>query len=173
MELLSSLGVEWKLLTAQIVNFGILVFVLYKLVYKPMLKVLDDRARMVKDATEKSSSIDSKLDEIKALEEAALADARKRGAEIIKETEAAALSLKSKLEKEASESASKVVREAEARMKAENERLHAELKTEMKEIVATAIEFTVGKYLNADAKHKLADEASSEALKVEKFVAHK
>lgn len=173
MELLSSLGIEWKLLIAQIVNFGILVFVLYKLVYRPLLKVLDERVQMVKDAADKSSSINSKLDEIKALEQSTLAEARKRGAEIIKETEIAALSLKTKLDKEAAESAGKVVREAEARMKAENEKLHAELRTEMRDIVATAIESTIGKYLNTDARHKLADEASSEALKVEKFLSTK
>lgn len=173
MQILSSLGIEWKLLVAQIVNFGILVFVLYKLVYKPLLKVLDERTKMVKDAADKSSSIDSKLDEIKALEESTLAESRKRGAEIIKETEASALALKGRLEKEAADAAAKVIREAEVRMKAEQEKIHSELKKEMKEIVASAIEATVGKYLNADAKHKLAEEASGEALRVEKFVASK
>ncbi len=170
MELLTSLGIEWKLLVAQIINFGILVFVLYKLVYKPLLKVLDERSKMVQDAKDGASKVDAKLEEIKRLEESTLAEARKRGAEIIKETEAAALVLKGRLEKDAAESASKVIREAEVRMKAENDKLHSELKAEMKEIVAGAIESTVGKYLNADAKHKLAAEASDEALKVEKFV---
>ena len=173
MEIFSSLGIEWKILSAQVVNFGILVFVLYKLVYKPLLKVLDDRVAEVKASEEKSSSIDSKLEEIKALEERTLAEARNRGAEIIKEAEAAALNLKVRLEKEATSAASKVVQEAEARMKAEQSKLHAELKTEMKEIVAGAIESTVGKYLDADAKQRLTEEASREALQVEKFIAHK
>ncbi len=173
MEIFSSLGIEWKLLVAQIINFGILVFILYKLVYKPLLKVLDERVAMVKDAADKSSSIESKLNEIKALEESTLAESRKRGAEIIKETEAAASVLKAKLEKDATEAASKVIREAETRMKAEQDKMNAALKTEMKEIVAAAIESTVGKYLDAGAKHKLAEEASSEALKVEKFVSVK
>jgi F-type H+-transporting ATPase subunit b len=170
MELLTSLGIEWKLLVAQIINFGILVFVLYKLVYRPLLKVLDERSQMVQDAKDKSSSVDAKLDEIKALEESTLAESRKRGAEIIKETEAAALVLKARLEKDAAEAATKVVREAEVRMKAEQEKMNASLKSEIKEIVASAIESTVGKYLDAGAKHKLAEEASSEALKVEKFL---
>lgn len=173
MQLLSSLGIEWKLLVAQIINFGILVFVLYKLVYKPLLKVLDERTAMVKEAAEKSSSIESKIEEIKALEEKTLAEARVRGKELIKETEAAAATLKARLEKDAAETASKVVREAEARMKAENEKVQSELKREMKEIVASAIENTVGKYLNAEAKQKLAEEASKEAENVEKFVAAK
>ncbi len=171
--LLHSFGIEWKLLIAQAINFGILVFVLWKLVYKPILKVLDERTSSAKDAEAKSSSIESKLEEIKALEEATLSEARSRGKEIIKETEAASVVLRAKLEKDATEAASKVVREAEARMKSEQDKINAELKAEMKEIVATAIEATVGKYLNSDAKHKLAEEASKEALNVEKFVASK
>lgn len=173
MEIFSSLGVEWKLLVAQIINFGVLMFVLFKLVYKPLLKVLDERAQAAKDTAEKSSSIESRLEEIKALEEATLAETRKRGQEILRETEASALSLKARLEKEATEAAAKVVREAEARMRTENDKLHAEIKQEMKEIVAGAIESTVGKYLDASARAKLAEEASNEALKVERFISTK
>jgi F0F1-type ATP synthase membrane subunit b/b' len=55
-------------------------------------------------------------------------------------------------------------------MKSENDKFQAELKKEVVSIVASAIEATVGKYLDSDAKHKLAEEASKEALKVESHV---
>lgn len=165
--LVSSLGIEWGSLLAQIINFGILLFALWKLVYNPILKVLDDRAQMAKDAEAKSSSIDSKLDEIKALEERTLAEARKTGAKLVKDSEEISTSLKKKLTDEATISAQKIVADAEARMKGENDKFQAELKKEVVGIVASAIEATVGKYLDSDAKHKLAEEASKEALKVE------
>jgi len=171
MQLLSSLGIEWKVIIAQAVNFGILVFVLYKFVYKPLLKVLDERTAMIKDAAEKSSTIDSKLEEIKALEESTLVAARKAGAELIRDAEAAAAVLKAKLGADATAEATKIVREAEARIKSSEETLRNEIKAEMKDIVASAIEATVGKYLDSAAKQKLADEASHEALMVEKVVA--
>lgn len=170
MELLSSLGIEWKLIIAQIVNFGILVFILYKLVYKPLLSALDSRVAQVKEVAEKTSSIDSKLEEIKSLEEETLAEARKAGAKIIKETEEAASKLKARLESEAVAEAAKLIKEAEARIKADQDKQNASLKAEIKDLVATAIEATIGKYLNDDAKKKLADEASAEALKVERFL---
>ena len=170
MELLSSLGIEWKLIIAQIVNFGILVFILYKLVYKPLLSALDSRVAQVKEVAEKTSSIDSKLEEIKSLEEETLAEARKAGAKIIKETEEAASKLKARLESEAVAEAAKLIKEAEARIKADQDKQNASLKAEIRDLVATAIEATIGKYLNDDAKKKLADEASAEALKVERFL---
>lgn len=170
MELLSSLGIEWKLIIAQIVNFGILVFILYKLVYKPLLSALDSRVAQVKEVAEKTSSIDSKLEEIKSLETETLAEARKAGAKIIKETEEAASKLKARLESEAVAEAAKLIKEAEARIKADQDKQNASLKAEIRDLVATAIESTIGKYLNDDTKKKLADEASSEALKVERFL---
>lgn len=170
MEILSSLGVEWKLLLAQIINFGILVFVLYRLVYKPLLKVLDERRFSVDEAIKKSSSIDSKLEEIKNLEQTTLSEARKAGEKIIRDTEASATNLRARLEKEASESASKIIHEAETRIKNQEEKIREEIKREIRIIVAQAIEHTVGKYLNSDSIKRLNEEASEEILKIEKVV---
>jgi|SRR3989344_1996990 len=166
----SSFGIEWSHLLAQLVNFGILVFVLWKLVYKPILKVLDDRQKAAKDALEKSSAIDAKLLEIKALEEKAIAEARERGEKLVKDVEASAVNLKKKLSDEATAFAQKIVSDAKAEMRSEQEQLNAEFKKEVIGIVATAIEATVGKYLDHSARQGLAEEASKEALKVERLV---
>lgn len=168
--LLSSFGIEWKLLLAQLVNFGILVLVLWKLVYKPILKVLDDRQRAAKDTEAKSHAIDLKLGEIKALEERAIAEARERGEKLVKDVETSAANLKKKLSEEAAISAQKIISDAKAEMSSEQEKLNAEFKKEALGIVATAIEATVGKYLDHEAKKKFAEEASQEMLKVEKVL---
>jgi F-type H+-transporting ATPase subunit b len=169
-EIAHSLGIEWKLLIAQIINFGILAFVLFKLVYKPLLRVLDDRTAMVKDAAEKSSSIEAKLQELKVLEEKVLAEARANGAKLLKDAEISAKELRSKLEIDAHNHAEKIVKEAEARLLADQSKRDAEIRKEIISVVATAIEATVGKYLDANAKQKLADEATKETLKVESFI---
>ncbi|MDB5204450.1 MAG: F-type H+-transporting ATPase subunit b [Candidatus Taylorbacteria bacterium] len=165
-----SFGIEWKLLIAQIINFGILAFVLFKLVYKPLLKVLDDRTAMVKDAEEKSSSIEAKLQEIKELEEKVLAEARANGAKLLKDAEISAKELRNKLEIDAHNHAEKIVKEAEARLMADQSKRDAEIRKEIVSVVATAIEATVGKYLDSGAKQKLNDEATKETLKVESFI---
>ncbi len=169
-EIAHSLGIEWKLLIAQIINFGILAFVLFKLVYKPLLKVLDERTEMVRDAAEKSSSIDARLAEIKELEEKVLAEARANGAKLIKDAEISAKELRNKLEIDAHTHAEKIVKEAEARILADQNKRDAEIRKEIVSVVATAIESTVGRYLDSSAKQKLAEEATKETLKVESFI---
>jgi F-type H+-transporting ATPase subunit b len=65
MEILSSLGVHWTSLLAQIVNFGILAFVLTKLVYKPLIKSLEDREQVIKQIGENSQKTESLLEMLK------------------------------------------------------------------------------------------------------------
>ncbi|MBI4239732.1 F0F1 ATP synthase subunit B [Candidatus Uhrbacteria bacterium] len=59
MEILEKLGIDWRILIAQIVNFGVLLFVLHRFLYKPVLAILQKRA----DTIEKS------LGDARALEE--------------------------------------------------------------------------------------------------------
>ncbi|MES2224069.1 MAG: ATP synthase F0 subunit B [Patescibacteria group bacterium] len=167
---IQSFGIEWKLLIAQMINFGILAFILFKLLYKPLLKVLDERTAMVKDAAEKSSSIEAKLEEIKQLEEKVLAEARANGAKLLKDAEISAKELRNKLEIDAHNHAEKIVKVAEERLMADQSKRDAEIRKEIVSVVATAIEATVGKYLDANAKQKLSDEATKETLKVESFI---
>ncbi|MBI3956858.1 MAG: F0F1 ATP synthase subunit B [Candidatus Kerfeldbacteria bacterium] len=61
MEILEKLGIDWRLIIAQVVNFGILVFVLRRFAYKPLLKTLADRrtkiAKSLADAKELSERV--------------------------------------------------------------------------------------------------------------------
>src|SRR3989338_2880597 len=47
MELFEKLGMDWRLLLWQLVNFIVLFGVLTKLLYKPVLKMLDERSRKI------------------------------------------------------------------------------------------------------------------------------
>lgn len=64
MELLSKLGVDWKLLIAQMVNFGILLTVLTYFVYKPLLNLLDARRERVAKAMKEAKRIEGQSKEL-------------------------------------------------------------------------------------------------------------
>ena len=64
MELLAKLGVDWKLLIAQIVNFTILLAVLGVFVYKPLLNLLDDRRERIRKAMEDAEKIEKQKKEM-------------------------------------------------------------------------------------------------------------
>ena len=103
--LFAAFGINWHLLVIQAVNFGLLLGALSYFLYKPVLKIIDDRRRMIADGVAKAAAADQKLDEAKIESESivggaareaeglvatARARAEERGNEIVKAAESRA-----------------------------------------------------------------------------------
>lgn len=112
---MEKLGIELPLLLTQIVNFTIMVIVLSKLLYKPILKALADRRKKIEEGlafTQKARDEEEKLEAHKqkilklAREEAGkiLENAKKEGRhikeDILTDGKKEIVTLKAKLEKE-------------------------------------------------------------------------
>ena len=83
MELLKAFGVDYKILIAQLLNFAILFFVLYKLGYKPIFKFLDDRRDRIKDGLTMADKAEKKLSEAENEKKAIIIDSKKEAAAVI------------------------------------------------------------------------------------------
>ncbi|MBI1812510.1 F0F1 ATP synthase subunit B [Candidatus Peregrinibacteria bacterium] len=66
MELLAKLGVDWKLLLAQVVNFSIILGVLSFFIYRPLLNLLDERRARIAKAMEDAKRIENQRTEMEA-----------------------------------------------------------------------------------------------------------
>ena len=70
-QLLHAFGIDVKLLLAQAVNFGVLLVVLWLVLYKPVMKTLDERkakiAKCVLDADEASKKLAGADEEASAI----------------------------------------------------------------------------------------------------------
>ncbi len=72
MELLAKLGVDWRLLIAQIVNFTILLSVLTLFVYRPLLRVIDERRERIRKSMEDADAIAHEKEKIAQARQEAL-----------------------------------------------------------------------------------------------------
>lgn len=54
-------GINWKLLVAQGVNFGVLLVALSYVLYKPVLRMLDERKRMIADGVASARQAQERL----------------------------------------------------------------------------------------------------------------
>jgi len=103
--LLAVFGVNWKLLLAQGINFALLLAILSYFLYKPVLRMIDERrekiaegvrtaeraARSLAEAQKKGDGIVGDASrEAEALVKTARARAEEKGAEIVKSAEARA-----------------------------------------------------------------------------------
>ncbi|KND49547.1 MAG: ATP synthase F0, B subunit [Parcubacteria bacterium C7867-008] len=127
-QLLEAFGIQLPLLLAQLVNFGVLFVALTYLLYKPVMKTLDERrtkvAQGVLDAEEAAQKLASADEEASTTVQTAekeaegiVATAREEaGSEktrIVKEAEARAASVAADAEARAKETAEKSLRESE------------------------------------------------------------
>ncbi len=86
-ELISKLGVDWKLLLAQVVNFLLLFFLLQKFAYKPLGEFLKKRAKKIEKGLDDAKKAQEDREKLKVLRTEILGEARKSASEIISEAQ--------------------------------------------------------------------------------------
>lgn len=102
--LLDAFGIDVKLLLAQLVNFGVLFVALTWLLYKPVMKTLDERAAKIAQGVE-----DAEIASEKALR------ADENAAKVVKGAETEAEGIVSSARDLAGTEKSRIMKEAEAR----------------------------------------------------------
>ncbi|MBI4065437.1 F0F1 ATP synthase subunit B [Candidatus Gottesmanbacteria bacterium] len=82
---MEQLGIEPKLLLAQIINFTIIMVVLTKLLYKPILSMLEKRKKEIEAALALTEKMRLEEEKMKERKERLLSDARKEGHVVLDE----------------------------------------------------------------------------------------
>lgn len=125
----------WQVLF-QIVNFGVILFVLNKVLYKPILKLLDDRAKKINDGMALADKNIKAAEETEKTKKEEIAKARKEAAAIIRDAES-----------DAKKAAALVMENAQAKAKAEAERIvknaQADVASSKKSMEAQTVELAV------------------------------
>lgn len=158
-DLFSNLGIEWKVLLAQAVNFAILLFVLSKFVFKPIKKVLDKRAEEIKRTKENTELVAKKLAALEEEREKVLIEAREKSSEIVKEASRAAAETAQKIVDEAQSAALKVAGDERKKLALEKDKISQEIKKDIGELVAAALEKTAGDSIDANTRKKMLESA--------------
>ena len=158
-ELFHSLGINWQVMVAQIVNFAILLFILGKFVYRPVVTVLEERRNKVIADKESSDALAQKLREVEVKKEQVLAEARKESERILASAKASGKEVRERMLAETGEEIAKQRVEEERRMKGEREKLLQSVKQEIGEVVASAVERSFGDILDEHSQGKMVEQA--------------
>lgn len=132
---MESLGLDIRLLLAQIVNFTILLFILNKVLYKPLMRLLDDRSKKVNESLKKSEEIEDKLNSIEEKEKKILNEAQMKAKKEKDELISLANLEKEKIISDAKLASEKEVQKSIERIKSFRSQLADELKDEFMEDV--------------------------------------
>ncbi len=116
-QLFSAFGIDGKLLIAQLINFGVLFVALTWLLYKPVMKTLDERRAKIAQGVEDAEAASAKLATADAEASTRVHTAETEAEGIVALARDAANTEKARIMKEADARAAQVAIDAELRAK--------------------------------------------------------
>lgn len=155
MELLLNLGIQGKLLIAQIINFIILLWVLKKFVYIPLLKVMEERRRKIKKGIADAEKSSQKLEEMRAEEERIIKKAQQEAQAIIAKAEKQAQKNSEEIIQQTKLKAKEVIEEAKKEIKNEKNKALEEAKDQIAELAFLMAEKVIDKKMNQNNDHDI------------------
>ncbi|MFH1246208.1 MAG: hypothetical protein V1489_00335 [Candidatus Liptonbacteria bacterium] len=141
--LLNNLGIDWRLLLSQAVNFGLLLTVLRIFAYKPIVKLMKDRQARIEEGLVRADEADRRLLEANEGAKVKIKEAEAEGLAILRKTEADAKTLETRLTAEAHDKEAQLMKDAEAKAKEKEREANEAFRKEAAELVKAAIVKTV------------------------------
>lgn len=142
-------GLNFKLFLAQLINFGVICFVLWKWVFTPLNKRLQDRSKEIEDSINTAEEIKEQKKQFENWRAGQMEEARNEAGQILAKAKQEAEDLKTSiLEKgklEQSNQLSKALSEIESAKK----RAVAEVKTELADMVVDATKKILGEKMDS------------------------
>lgn len=162
MEIIGKLGIDWRLLIAQIVNFAILLLVLRRFAYRPMIQFLEQRTERIEKGLRDADEAKKRLDEATVKEAGMLRRAKAEAKAILEKAQEAGKKNQEALLADAKIQAAQLIASAEKKMESEKARLVAEAKAEIAETVVLAAEKILGEKLHAENDAELIQKSLKE-----------
>ncbi|MCK4525126.1 MAG: F0F1 ATP synthase subunit B [Candidatus Andersenbacteria bacterium] len=161
LEIFSKLGLDYKLIIAQAVNFVLLLIILQRLAYKPVLKMLNDRTEKIDKSLKQAKQI---KEELKKTEETKLAEIKKGKEEyqkIIKESQEIAERKSQEAIEKTRIKTQEIVENAKIEIKTEKEKSVKEAKKEITDISILIAKKIIGNNLNEKEQKEIANDILS------------
>jgi len=131
MSFLGKIGIDFKLLIAQIINFLVLLWLLKIFLYKPLLKNLKERAKYAKEIEEGKKEIKRREEEMIKKEKEIIQKAKEKAKEIIEEGKEISEEEKERILTRAEEEMKKILRAAREKAEIEVKKIKAKEKEEI------------------------------------------
>lgn len=158
MDIFAKLGIDWKLLIAQAVNFGILFWVLRRYAYKPMLDFLESRSARIDKGLKDAETAQAKLASMEEKEKQVLVEARNEARSIITLAETSAKKRDADRLKETEEKTKRFLDDARIKIEEEKQKILTEAKQEIAEIVALSVEKILKEKVDTGVDKKIIEE---------------
>lgn len=147
------------------VNFSVLLFALYKLLYKPLLGAITAREQDIENTIKKAAEDRAEAERLRKDFEAQIANAQREAQEIINKAVKNATATREQIEADARAKASDLLENATKTIEREKTKALAELRQEVADLAVAVAGKVIEKNLDNDEQKRLADRFVSEVGK--------
>jgi F-type H+-transporting ATPase subunit b len=163
MEGLKELGFSVPTLIAQLVNFTLILILLRIFAYKPIMRMMDERSKKIKDSLEQAERIKQQAsvaeqETARKIEEAG-AEARR----MVEQANTAAAALRAKAQADARSDAEKLIDQARGQIGQERDEAIGELRKEFADLTVLAAEKVIKRSLDEEAQRSLIEQTLEES----------
>ena len=158
----ASLGINLPLLLAFVINFIILLALLGKFLYKPVLKMLDERAQRIRESMEQAEAIRRDYEQAKAEVQRQIEKGRQEAQAILAQDVQKGEALKEEARTEASSQAKAIVEKARVQLEAERDKMVEDLRKEFVSLLILASEKVIRQSLDKEKHSRLIEETLSQ-----------
>lgn len=164
----ASLGINLPLLVVFVVNFIILFVLLRLFLFKPVLKMLDERAERTREAMELAEATKKEFEQARETVEKQIEKGRQEAQAIIAQAVQVGERLKEESRQEARKQAQAIVDRTRAELEAERDKILGDLRREFVDIAIAAAEKVIKETLDKEKHRKLIEETLRESITFKK-----
>lgn len=155
MESLAKMGIDGWMMLWQAVNFLMLLFVLYKFAYNPLLHFLDDRSAKIQKGLEDAEEAKKLIALASEKQEDILSNAQREAKKILVQAEEQSKKRSELLLSQSEDQAKKILDDARKQSQEDSRRLLNDAKSELSELVLLTVEKVVRQKMESDADVQL------------------
>src|SRR3989344_845312 len=165
MEILNNFGIQPTLLFAQIVNFVIILYLLKRFFYKPILKILDERRKKIEESLKNADLISEKLQKTDENSKKIIADSQIQAQNLIQDARREAERIGEKASLEARKTIDQALVDAKIQIEAERESIQKKIERETLDLVVAVVKKVLKRNLKPQEKQALTGSAVREITK--------
>ena len=158
-----ALGLNLPQLIAQIANFFVLLVILRLTLYKPILKMLDERKQKIAEGLNAAEIARAEAAAAQANIQDQLVIARKDGQEIVAGAQAIATRIQAEAREQSNRDRQVALERARTEIQLERDRAIADLRGEFADITVSAAEKVINQSLDRQAHQRIIDETLAES----------
>lgn len=158
-----ALGLNLPQLIAQIANFFVLLLILRLTLYKPILRMLDERKQKIAEGLNAAEIARAEAASAQANIQAQLDVARKEGQEIVAGAQTIATRIQAEAREQSARDREAALERARTEIQLERDRAIAELRGEFADITVSAAEKVINQSLDRQAHQRIIDETLAQS----------